>query len=220
VLAGPTPPNGSSLGLEAQEFLARPTLKESVVQLSALSEAEKRWLFENSSLMLYPTVVEGFGLVPFEAAQYGLATLSTRQGSLDEVLPGNIPTIETLSVTELADLIEQLLDNKGLRESIVSALVSKSDEFTAERTTNELVELFFEVMKRPPNRVRKVIGANRQNIGWTSRLDTDLRDVVVLPGEFIKLGWKAPAIKRIISPDNSRRQSAIRKLANQIRRMR
>jgi GT2 family glycosyltransferase/glycosyltransferase involved in cell wall biosynthesis len=220
VLAGPTPPNGSSLGLEAQEFLARPTLKESVVQLSALSESEKRWLFENSSLMLYPTVVEGFGLVPFEAAQYGLATLSTRQGSLDEVLPVTIPTIETLSVKELADLIEQLLDNKGLRESIVSALVSKSDEFTAERTTNELVELFFEVMKRPPNRVRKVIGANRQNIGWTSRLDTDLRDVVVLPGRFIKLSWKAPRIKKIISPDNSRRQSAIRKLANQIRRMR
>jgi GT2 family glycosyltransferase len=220
VLAGPTPPNGSSLGLEASEFLAKPTLKNSVIQLPALSESEKRWMFENSALMLYPTVVEGFGLVPFEAATYGLPTLSTRQGSLDEVLPSDIPTIEKLSAEELADLIEQLLIDENLRKSIVSSLVSKANEFTSERTTNELVELFLEVMKRPPSRVRAIMGDNQTEIGWRSGYSREGRDVVVVPGGFVKLGWKAPIVKRVISPDNSKRQEVIRRLANQVRRMR
>lgn len=220
VLAGPTPPNGSSLGLEASEFLGKPTLKDSVIQLPALSEPEKRWMFENSALMLYPTVVEGFGLVPFEAANYGLATLSTRQGSLDEVLPTGIPSIEKLSAEELADLIEQTLADESLRQSIVASLVSKSDEFTAERTTNELVDLFLDVMKRPPNRARAIMGSNQREISWRSRYSREGRDVVVAPGGFVKLGWKAPIVKRVISPDNSKRQEVIRRLANQVRRMR
>jgi orotate phosphoribosyltransferase len=98
ILAGPTPPAGSSLGLEAAEFLADGDLRSSVVQLASLSESQKRWIFENASLMLYPTIVEGFGLVPFEAANYGLATLSTRQGSLNEILPTDIDAIGGLTM--------------------------------------------------------------------------------------------------------------------------
>ena len=37
--------------------------------------------------MLYPTVQEGFGLVPFEAARAGVPCLFAAQTSLAEVLP-------------------------------------------------------------------------------------------------------------------------------------
>lgn len=217
VLAGPTPPNGSSLGLEAKEFLAKPTLKDFVVQLPALSEAEKNWMMKNSVLMLYPTIVEGFGLVPFEAAVAGLATISSRQGSLDEVLPKDIPTLDHLSVSELADLIESLLDDESKRNEIVSSLQSRALDFTSERTTDLLVDLFTETMRVPPNRTRTIVGENLREISWRSYFAVDGQETFITPGGIVKLGWRIPIIKRLVSPDGSRRQAFIRKTANRFR---
>ena len=217
VLAGPTPPNGSSLGLESREFLARPTLRENVIQLPALSESEKRWMFENAALMIYPTIVEGFGLVPFEAANYGLATLSTRQGSLDEVLPADIPTLGNLSAVELADQIENFLEDESLRSRVVDALIARGREYSSERTTDLLVDLFLDTMRTPPKRTRSIIGGDQLEIGWRSHFSKDSRKNAVRPGNIVKLGWKIPVIKRVISPEGSRRQAYIRKTANKFR---
>jgi glycosyltransferase involved in cell wall biosynthesis len=71
-----------------------------VTVLGAVSEAEKLWLYSNAGLVLYPTLSEGFGLVPFEAAERGVPCLSTRQGSLDEVLPRDLLTLRSLDPVE------------------------------------------------------------------------------------------------------------------------
>src|SRR5262249_44129711 len=77
VLAGPTPPHGNSLAREAEALLPAPALRPDVVTIGAVSEAEKRWLYGHAALVLYPSTVEGFGIVPFEAAGLGVPTLST-----------------------------------------------------------------------------------------------------------------------------------------------
>jgi len=221
VLAGPTPPSGSSLGLEAERFLADPSLRDSIVQLPSLTEFEKRWMFENSRLMLYPTVVEGFGLIPFEAAMYGLPTLATRQGSLEEVLPTDIPTIEEMSAESMAEIADRLLSDDELRLSVVSSLVQRGSEFSAQKTTDLLVELFLEMTKSVPNRLVAINGENDRLVSLDPELamyvKINKKGVVALGG-IVKLGWKVPIIKRIVSPNGSRRQKFIRRAANSLRR--
>ena len=58
-----------------------------MVDLGAVDEAEKAWLYANAALVLYPTVNEGFGLVPFEAADAGAPCLWAAHSSLAELLP-------------------------------------------------------------------------------------------------------------------------------------
>ena len=43
--------------------------------LGECPEAEKAWLYRNAALVLYPTTFEGFGFVPFEAAEAGAPSL-------------------------------------------------------------------------------------------------------------------------------------------------
>ena len=62
-----------------------------MLDLGAVSEAEKAWLFERSALVLYPSVIEGFGLVPFEAAAHGSPCMWAPVGSLGELLPKSAP---------------------------------------------------------------------------------------------------------------------------------
>jgi GT2 family glycosyltransferase len=219
VLAGPTPPSGSSLGLEAAEFLKDTELRKSVLQLPSISESEKRWLFENSSLMLYPTFVEGFGLVPFEAASYGLATLSTRQGSLNEVLPEDIPTISSFNPAELAEQILDLLENESQRQMIVDRIKKNSEQFSAESTSDQLVELFLDMTSRPPKRVAAIFGEDTSLLssegGRASLFPEETRSIE--PGFIVKLGWRLRRVKRLVSPDGSRRQTVVRTVSNKTR---
>ncbi len=69
VFAGPTIRQGSSRPREARLLDAHPGLAASVLDVGAVSEAEKAWLYRRSALVVYPSVVEGFGLVPFEAGR-------------------------------------------------------------------------------------------------------------------------------------------------------
>ena len=218
VLAGLVPPAGGSLGHEASMFLDDPSLRNSVIVLPALSEPEKRWMFENSELMLYPTTVEGFGLVPFEAAMYGLATLSTRQGSLDEVLPQDVPTISGFDVSEATDKFMAMVSDVDLRTHVVTALRDAGESFTAERTTNLLMELFIDMMRQPPTRVAAVLAEDSLVPAWhASLVSSRVAERVVPPGVLVRLGWKMRSVKSLVSPDGSRRQAWIRRRANRLR---
>src|SRR5205814_1860978 len=85
VFAGPRVLQGSSAGEEAQWLSLHADVARAVIELPAVSEAEKLWLYDHTSAVLYPTVYEGFGLVPFEAAHHGVPCLWAPQASLTEV---------------------------------------------------------------------------------------------------------------------------------------
>ena len=220
VIAGPTPPVGSSLGQEAAEFMRHNNLREHVVQLPAVTDSQKRWLFENSTIMLYPTIVEGFGLIPFEAAQYGLASLSTRQGSLNEVLPNDIPTINSFSHLVLVDQINELLADENARQHIVKRILEHGKQFSAEATSRYLVEMFLDMTSRPPKRTVAIRGEDVAFTAWVDGIVplSEASPYVVSPGFIVRLGWKMATIKNVVSPDESKRQDFIRKSSNRIRK--
>jgi len=87
VLAGPRVAGGSSIGEERAFLASRPSVNAAVVNLEGLTEGERVWLLQRTKVVLYPTIQEGFGLVPFEAADAGVPTLFAPQTSLAEVLP-------------------------------------------------------------------------------------------------------------------------------------
>lgn len=219
ILAGPTPPVGSTLGEESQLFMAHRSLREDVVQLGSVTEAQKRWLYENSTLLLYPTSVEGFGLIPFEAAQFGLATLSTRQGSLDEVLPRDIPTLKRLESHEVADMALNLLSNETLRRELVAKLRLHGARFTWSDVGARLVELFDQMTKVPPRRVLAIYSEDRLPTMWLPLGSESLVGVRPVPlSDSLMRYEERITVKRILIPAGSKRQLMIRKTMNRLRR--
>jgi len=153
VLAGATPNFGSASTIEHDFLASHPELADHVTILDALSEEEKQWLVSHSSLILYPTLAEGFGLVPFEAARLGTPTLSSRLTSLDEILPLDIPTVVDFDVVRTAEQIVRILSDSATANSIVEELIKRGNLFTWQRAGRELLTLIDEVLGRPKNRV-------------------------------------------------------------------
>ncbi len=153
VFAGATPKFGSTSRAEEDFLASHPELVDHVTILDALSEEEKQWLVSHSSLILYPSLAEGFGLVPFEAARLGTPTLSSRLTSLDEILPLNIPTIVEFDVDHTAEQIAHILSDSATANSIVEELIKRGNLFTWQRAGRELLTLIDEVLSSPKNRV-------------------------------------------------------------------
>lgn len=214
VLAGAVPPYGSSLGAEAARYLAEPALRSMVTELGEISEEQKLWLYSKASLVLYPTISEGFGLVPFEAARRGVPTLCTRQGSLDEVLPDGLPTIDDLDLHSATELAYSLISDRSVRDAVVAELAARGETFTWARAVDELLEHFDVVLRQPRNRTRAVAGEldepARIGGGGPSRIRARRRQ---LDQQILRL-QRMTGARRLLAPQGSRRQAALRSAVN------
>jgi len=156
VMAGSEPPYGSSFSDEEKLLAEHPDMRSRMTRLPALVDAEREWLYAHSALVLYPTASEGFGLVPFEAARAGTPTLSSRMGSLDEVLPLGIPTIDSYEPSVVAEQVRSILRDPTTSRSIVEALSDRGDQFTWDRTGALMLSLMDQVLLAPRNNVDSV----------------------------------------------------------------
>jgi GT2 family glycosyltransferase len=218
VLVGAAPGSGSSKSAEAEFLLHNPELAEHIVRLGPVHEYEKTWLYQNAGLVLYPTLSEGFGLVPFEAAHYGAPCLSSRMGSLDEVLGPDITTIDQFSPEDVADTALTLLTDDAAGQKLVQSLLSRSENFTWADVADRAVELMLDVTKRTKARNLAIAGENGRPIDVIPRVNQPptrrRRFVNSLVGQL----RKHPSLRRVVSPKGSARQRFLRRLATLVRR--
>lgn len=217
VLAGPIPPRGNSLGSESAARLTSSASAADVVTLGDLTDAEKRWLYEHAALTVYPTVSEGFGLVPFESATHGVPVLSSRQGSLDEILPPELPCLDGYRIDAAADLAWRLLHDGDARSECLAALAARAERYTWANTASALVELFDVVGKRPPSRVAGNWGEGPAPALVDELLPQRASAAAALERQVQKL-LQAETLKRAVLPEGSSRQSAARRGVNWARR--
>jgi glycosyltransferase involved in cell wall biosynthesis len=146
VFAGPSVAHGSS---RAEEAELRARLSESVIDVGAVSEDEKDWLLTRSRLVVYPTIHEGFGLVPFEAAQHGTPCLWAPGTSLNELLPDDTAGIVPWDAAASADRALELLSDDHARGLQVAAVVESARQLTWDLTAQRLLAVYESVCDAP-----------------------------------------------------------------------
>jgi glycosyltransferase involved in cell wall biosynthesis len=149
VLAGTHISRGSSLELERAFLEERPELREAVVALGSVSEAEKAWLVARADAVVYPSVYEGFGLVPFESALSGVPCVFAPQSSLAEAAPEGTATIVPWDPVTSADAAHALLTDADTRARHVQALAAAARGLTWGSTATRMVEVYREAAVAP-----------------------------------------------------------------------
>ena len=155
VLAGPHVPFGSSAGEEAEFLALRPAVAEATIDLPVVSEPEKGWLLAHSCAVLYPTIYEGFGLVPFEAAQAGVPCAFALHTSLEEVLPPETARLVPWDASASADRVIDLIKDGGA--DLVSAIQSAGARFSWDRSAAETVEVYRRAVKDPVREATAIV---------------------------------------------------------------
>jgi glycosyltransferase involved in cell wall biosynthesis len=123
-LVGAHMEDGSSRGDEAAHLCSRPELAEHVHQLPAVNEGEKAWLYDHAEAIVYPTVYEGFGLIPFEAMRAQKPCLFAPQASLAEMLPREAAVLVPWDPAASAERALPLLHDKDARRRHLELIMS------------------------------------------------------------------------------------------------
>ncbi|MEI6044340.1 MAG: glycosyltransferase [Chloroflexota bacterium] len=150
VLVGPDVVAGGSGGDEALLRLRHPELQERLHYLGAVSEAEKQWLMQKAALILYPSIAEGFGLVPFEAAAVGKPALTTRSTSLGEILGEDVVYLNLLDPKADAEIAWRLISNPQAATRQVEAINTRAKAFTWESVAIKTWKFYEQVLGELP----------------------------------------------------------------------
>lgn len=167
VLAGTHVPDGSSLELERDYLEEHDALRSAVVALGPVDEHEKAWLIANAGAVVYPSVYEGFGLVPFESALGGVPCVFAPQSSLAEAAPEGTAAIVPWDEEQSADAAYELLNDAVTRERHVRALAGAAGGLTWSATAAAMVDVYREAAAAP---VREAATLARDGVDREQRL--------------------------------------------------
>jgi glycosyltransferase involved in cell wall biosynthesis len=147
VFAGPKVAHGSSRPDETR-FLDSNT-QLAVLDLGPVTEAEKAWLFDRAALVVYPSVLEGFGLVPFEAAAHRVPCLWAAGSALSELLPDEAAGIVPWDPGPTAERARALLTHHETRERNLSAIDTAARSLTWDATAQRLLQIYEAAAEAP-----------------------------------------------------------------------
>jgi glycosyltransferase involved in cell wall biosynthesis len=157
VLAGAHIPNGSSRELEREYLAANPQLAEAVVDLGPVTEEQRLWLMENARAVLYPTVYEGYGLVPLEAGRAGVPCIFAAQTSLAEVAP-QAATLVPWDAAASAAAVRGLLEDGAERDAHVALLAGLAARRSWADTARDTLAAYREALIAPVRESAMLVG--------------------------------------------------------------
>ena len=133
---------------EMHEFITQNNLNSRVKTFFRVSDEERNWLLTHASLFVTPSLFEGFGRTPVEAAICKIPVISTKETSLFEATMGLCNYVENAKdEKELASLMLKKLinpdSNKKLSE--IAQKLQSNDE--PENLVPKYIALFEKMLK-------------------------------------------------------------------------
>lgn len=123
--------------IEQSEF------REDIVKTGFVSESEKEVFYRNAIALVFPSILEGFGLPVLEAMSVGIPVITSNNSSLPEV-GGDVAYYidDCKDYIELAKKMKEIAGlNKNERERISNNSVIQSQKFSRKKCAKETLEL-------------------------------------------------------------------------------
>lgn len=103
-----------------------------------ITEEEKVRLYADATLMVYPSIYEGFGLPPLEAQSYGVPVIAGAHTALPEVLGQSAVLCDMNDVRSLENAMHALTTDNRLRDTYIQKGRENVKRFSWDRSAQQL----------------------------------------------------------------------------------
>jgi len=110
--------------------------------LGYVSDSDLAKLYNKSSLFVFPSIYEGFGLPVLEAMACGTPVITSDSSSLPEVGGDAAIYCDPYSIEDIADKIVKALNDSELRSRLREKGITHAKEFTWEKSALKHIEVF------------------------------------------------------------------------------
>lgn len=115
--------------------------RRSIILLDHITDSERPWYYQASSLFVYPSFFEGFGFPPLEAMAQGVPVITSRNSSLPEIAGDAGLLVNPYSVAEIASAMKSLLSNNNLYQSLSQKSRKRAAQFTWRKAAERTLEI-------------------------------------------------------------------------------
>lgn len=138
VLVGPKDIACKYLNRLAQEL----GLKDKVLFVTAASADDLSAIYNLASVMVYPSLYEGFGMPPLEAMACGCPVITSNVSSLPEVVGDAGILIDPQNVEQIKKSICEVVTNETLRTNLKEKGLSQAKKFYWEKAASEVLQVY------------------------------------------------------------------------------
>lgn len=118
--------------------------RDDIINLGYVSKAELKYVYANATLFAYPSLYEGFGLPPVEAAACGTPVVTSNVSAIPEIMGDAAEYVDPYDVDSIRGGLEIIHDSDRL-DQLAQKGRQRAKRYTWEKATNRLIEVFEKV---------------------------------------------------------------------------
>lgn len=150
LIAGPTTGKNEKFARELAGHILARGLAERVVVVGYVPSSQLGTLYKRASLLVLPSLYEGFGFPPLEAMSCGTPVAVSRIPALVETVGDAGVYFDPRSSRDMAMAIERVLSDRQLREELVKKGKERVKSFSWKRTAECIYEILVNVAGGSP----------------------------------------------------------------------
>ncbi len=120
-------------------------LEERVILTGFVPDDDLVFLYSRAYALVQPSLLEGFGLPAVEAMACGTPVISSRAGSLPEVVGPAGVFFDPTDVASIASAIQNLLNDSVKRQELAAIALARAELFSWDASARSLLECFDEL---------------------------------------------------------------------------
>jgi len=125
-------------------------LENDVVLPGRVSDEMLPILYRQAQMLVFPSLYEGFGLPPLEAMACGTPVAASRTSSIPEILGEAAVYFDPYSVEDIAESINKILLEEGLKEKMVDLGLLQAKNFNWKKCARETLGVYNTVSEKVP----------------------------------------------------------------------
>jgi glycosyltransferase involved in cell wall biosynthesis len=145
VIAGAIPASGSALFAGSASIAQA---RDRVRLTGYVSDDERQRLYRGASMLVLPSLDEGFGIPALEAMTMGVPVVASNRGAIPEVVGDAGILVDPDDGAALAAAIERVLDDGSLRRRMAHSGVARAAQFTWASSAAKLQEAYRSAHRR------------------------------------------------------------------------
>ncbi len=113
-----------------------------IVFTDFVSEGQLRWLYQNCSAYVFPSLSEGFGLPGLEAMAHGAPVVSSNATCLPEIYGEAAAYFDPLSIEDMSSAINKVLSNNNYRDKLIKLGFTQVKKYSWEKMARQTLDIY------------------------------------------------------------------------------
>jgi len=116
-------------------------------RLGFVSNEDLVLLYSMATVFTMPSIYEGFGLPVLEAMGCECPVITSKEGSIPEIVEEACRYVDAYDIDSIASGISEIFNNKNLQQELSKKGLAQSRKFTWEKTASETMDVYQKVIE-------------------------------------------------------------------------